>query len=454
MKQKHSLLPLLILLLIAACTKDDVQKDQNSIPENPTTPTNNDRSIDFVKTFGGSGDEEAVAVIETADKGFIVLATTNSNDGDLIAKLGTDNDYWLIKFDTQGSIQWSKTYGGSNDDVASSLNITNDGGYIISGYSRSNDGDVSGNEGFQDYWVIKTDAVGNIQWNQNFGFAGNDQGFEAFQTKDGGYFISGFIDVSASNGQGNDFARSTLHGVGEYWGIKLDANGNKIWRRYFGGSNNDRSYDAIETDDGGFIITGASESDDFDVTNSKGSYDFWAVHVDSAGDLIWTKNFGGSEIEVAYAAARLLNGNNIMVGDSRSSDKDLSSNYGNADAWIVTFNDNGELISQNNYGGTEFDSANSVFATTDGNLVITGNSRSVTQDLDKNNGQNDAWLFITDSSRNLIYSVTIGGSGIDFANDGLQTTNNNLIMVGSTESIDGDITFNKGGKDILITKIK
>jgi len=437
------------LILLTACSKDEVSSDENTIP-----PSEYKREIEFVKTFGGTGNEEAVSVLETADGGFIVLATTNSNDGEVVGKSGNDSDYWLIKFDAEANIQWSKTYGGSNDDVASSLNITNDGGYIISGYSRSNDGDVSGNEGFQDYWIVKTDASGNIKWDKNYGFSGNDQAYEAFQTQDGGYFISGFIDVSASNGQGNDLARNTLHGVGEYWGIKLDTDGNTIWRRYFGGGNNDRSYDAIETNDGGFIITGASESEDFDKTDPKGSYDYWAVRVSSSGDLIWTKSFGGSEIDVSYGATRLPNGTNVMVGDSRSSDKDLSVNFGNADAWIITFDDNGNLLSQKNYGGQEFDSANSVYATNNGDLLMAGNSRSSSEDLSENKGQNDAWLFMIDKSGKIKYSVTIGGSGIDFAKDALQTSDNKLIMVGSTESADGDFITNKGGKDVFVTRIK
>src|SRR5690606_36670378 len=199
---------------------------------------------------------------------------------------------------------WSKTYGGSNDESAARITKTNDGGFLLSGYTTSNDGDVSGNEGFQDYWIVKIDAAGSILWEENFGFAGSDQAFKAFQTSDGGYFVTGFFDVSASGGAGNDLQRGmgTLHGVGEFWGIKLDANGVKQWRRYFGGTNNDRSYDAWETEDGGFLMTGTSESIDFDKIDPKGSYDNWAVRLTATGDLIWTKSFGGSEIDNSYAS--------------------------------------------------------------------------------------------------------------------------------------------------------
>ncbi len=446
-KNKLKAFPLLLSfsILITSCGKDQVD-------DGPSEEINGE--IEFIKTFGGSESDEAISIVQAADGGFLILGNTRSSNGDITDKSGNDSDFWLLKITKAGEKVWSKTYGGSDDESAAHITKTNDGGYLLSGYTSSNDGDVSGNEGFQDYWIVKVDATGNIVWDKNFGFAGSDQAYNAFQTSDGGYFITGFFDVSASGGEGNDLQKGILHGVGEYWGIKLDANGTKQWRRYFGGTNNDRSYDALETDDGGFLMTGTSESVDFDKTDPKGSYDYWAVRVNSSGDLLWTKSFGGAEIDNSYASLKTNDGNYIMVGDSRSSDQDVTSPHGNADAWMVKFDDSGNKIWQKSFGGSQFDTAHSIVQRANGDYILSGHSRSNDGDLQTNNGLNDAWIFVVDSNGSLKFEKSIGGSGLDFVSEAIETSDNKIIAVGDSESNDLDIPLNQGSKDFLIIKIK
>lgn len=447
--KKNKLKALSILLsfslLIISCGKDEGD-------DGPSEEINGE--IDFVKTFGGSESDEAISVVEAADGGFVILGNTRSSNGDITDRTGNDSDFWLLKITKSGEKVWSKTYGGSDDENAARITKTNDGGYLLSGYTSSNDGDVSGNEGFQDYWIVKVDATGNKVWDKNFGFSGSDQAYKAFQTSDGGYFITGFFDVSASGGEGNDLQKGVLHGVGEYWGIKLDANGTKQWRRYFGGTNNDRSYDALETEDGGFLMTGTSESTDFDKTDPKGSYDYWGVRLTSSGDLVWTKSFGGSEIDNSYASIITADGNYIMVGDSRSADQDVTSPRGNADAWLVKFDDSGNKIWQKSFGGTQFDTAHSIVQRENGDYILSGHSRSADGDLQTNNGVNDAWIFVIDSNGGLKFEKSIGGSGLDFASEAIETSDSKIIAVGDSESNDLDISLNQGSKDFLIIKIK
>ncbi|MDN3722896.1 hypothetical protein QRD02_00755 [Aequorivita sp. SDUM287046] len=441
--------------LLFSCGKDDSPTPEEEEEEILGT-------LETVKTYGGSGIDEAISVVEAADGNYMVFGTTRSMDGDLAGRSGNDSDYWLLKVSKTGEIIWNKTYGGTDDESASRITATNDGGYLLSGYTTSNDGDVSGNEGFQDYWIVKINASGNIQWDKNFGFAGSDQAYKAFQTSDGGYFITGFFDVSASGGAGNDahtqtgneFQRGTLHGVGEFWGIKLDANGSKQWRRYFGGSNNDRSYDAHETADGGFLMTGTSESIDFDKTDPKGSYDYWVVRLTSTGELVWTKSFGGAEIDNSYASIIANDGNYIMVGDSRSADQDVTDPRGNADAWLVKFDDNGNKIWQKSFGGSQFDTAHSIVQRNNGDFILSGHSRSNDGDLQSNNGYNDAWIFVVDANANLKFQKSVGGSGLDFVSEAIETSDNKIIAVGNSESNDLDIPTNRGSKDFLFIKIK
>jgi hypothetical protein len=410
--------------------------------------------IDFLKTYGGSGEDETVSIVQANDGGFVVLGTTRSTDGDIIDKTGTDSDYWVLKLNSEGDKQWSKTYGGDEDDRATQINKTSDGGYIISGYSRSSNGDVIGNNGFHDFWIVKLNSTGDITWNQNFGFEGSDQAFDVFETSDGGYFASGFLDVTASGGQGND-GRGSVHGVGDFWGIKMDLNGDMIWLLFFGAKMNDRSYDALETADGGFLMVGASESNDFDITDDKGSYDYWAVKMNSDGDKVWTKSLGGSEIDVGFALTKTLDGNYILVGDARSTDKDVSSPIGNADAWAVKFSDNnGAIIWEKSYGGSAFDTARGISSLANGDFAITGSSRSIDGDLTSNKGENDIWLYTIDADGNLGLQMSIGGSSFDFSDQVIETIDNKLVVVGNTESNDFDIAQNQGIKDAVIIKIK
>ena len=439
-------LPFLLLfsLLFFSCGKDDGPEPEPEI----------NGEVELVKTYGGSGIDEAVSVVEATDGNYLVLGTTRSSDGDITDRSGSDSDFWLLKLSKTGDVIWSKTYGGSDDENASRITKTNDGGYLLSGYTTSSDGDVFENAGFQDYWVVKVDNSGTIMWEKTFGFSGSDQAFKAIQTSDGGYFVTGFFDVSASGGAGNDFQRGIMHGVGEFWGIKLNASGNTQWRRYFGGTNNDRSYDAHETADGGFLMTGTSESVDFDKTDPKGSYDYWAVRLTADGDLVWTKSFGGDEIDNSYASIKTNDGNYIMVGDSRSSDQDVTSPRGNADAWMVKFDDNGSKIWQKSFGGSQFDTAHSIVQRNNGDYILSGHSRSADGDLQINNGVNDVWVFVVDGSGSLKFQKSIGGSNLDFASEAIETSDNKILVVGNSESNDLDIPSNRGSKDFLIIKIK
>ncbi|MCG2418088.1 hypothetical protein K8089_03565 [Aequorivita sp. F47161] len=448
---KFSKFKAVILLLSISLTFYSCGKDDGTEPEpEPEISV----EVELIKTYGGSGIDEAASVVEAADGNYLILGTTRSSDGDITDRSGNDSDFWLLKVSKTGDIIWSKTYGGSDDENAARITKTNNGGFLLSGYTSSNDGDIYFNAGFQDYWVVKINAAGTIMWEKTFGFSGSDQAFKAFQTSDGGYFITGYFDVSASGGAGNDFQKNTLHGVGEYWGIKLNPDGSTRWRRYFGGTNNDRSYDALETADGGFLMTGTSESEDFDKTDFKGSYDYWAVRLTADGDLLWTKSFGGHEIDNSYASIKTDDGNYIMIGDSRSSDQDVTDPRGNADAWLVKFDDSGNKIWQKSFGGSLFDTAHSIVQRNNGDFILSGHSRSADGDLQTNNGLNDVWVFIIDSNGNLKFQNSIGGSKVEFASEAIETTDNKIVVVGNSESNDLDIPLNQGSIDFLMIKLK
>lgn len=427
---------------------------ENSISENVLLG-----EIEWQKTYGGSGDEIARGVIETSDGGYAVIGYTNSTDGDITDKSLSENDFWVLKLDINGNIQWQKTYGGSGDDKGRAIIQTNDGGYAITGPSMSSDGDGSQNKGFHDHWLVKLDQQGNIQWEKSYGFSGHDHSHSLFQTNDGGYFIGGYLDVTASNGEGNETITSKItrkHGVGEFWAQKLDANGNLQWRRYFGGSSNDRIYKVLRTHDDNFLLVGSSESNDFDIKNTNGSYDVWVVKINNDGSLLWEKSFGGSGIDDGYSAVKTDDGNYLIAGTTISNDGLVSNPKGNADVWVLKINDNGDLLWEKSFGGSAFDSASAISQSTNifSSYLIAGNSKSGDGDLKSNNGENDFWVFKIDRNGKLLFEKSFGGSGLDFAYGVTTTRDDKIVVVGETESTDKDITTNKGGKDIWIVKIR
>ncbi|MBT8309425.1 MAG: hypothetical protein HKO72_09820 [Flavobacteriaceae bacterium] len=441
--RRFSLHIILVVFVLFTCQNDD----------DLTEDIGFQGEIEWAKTFGGSLEDFAHSVIQTSDGNILIFGNSKSIDGDITDKIIDGNDFWLLKMDLDGSIIWSKTIGGSGDDVGHKVIELTDGTIALAGYSMSNDGDATNNEGFHDNWLVKLDSNGNFLWEKSFGFAGHDHAYSIIQTLDGGFFMTGFLDVTASGGEGNDRSQTTRHGIGEFWCHKLDAQGNIEWRKYFGGSNNDRSYDAVQANDGGYVITGFSESDDFDISNANGSYDYWVIKLDSSGTLIWEKALGGSGIDQARSLVKTMDNGYIVTGNSFSDDGNIDSNLGGSDFWLVKLNDDGDIVWSRNYGGSGFDYATSINSARNG-YIVTGYSQSSDGDLVANYGGNDFWILKINELGSLAWQKNLGGSGLDLAFDAIETQNDKLFIVGETESNDHDINLNRGIKDILVVKIK
>ena len=167
-----------------------------------------------------------------------------------------------------------------------------------------------------------------------------------------------------------------------------------------------------------------------------------------------TSIFGGSEIDEAFGIIKSSDGNYVIVGDTRSNDKNVSHNNGASDLWIIKISPSGNLLWEKTFGGTSFDAGRSISNTSDNGFLISGSSRSMDGDLTTNQGQNDVWLLKIDSSGNLLWQKSLGGSNIDFAYDALELQDNSFIVIGESSSADKDIQENKGFTDLLIAKLK
>jgi len=333
-------------------------------------------NIQWEQNYGGSQNDQFFSLIPTNDGGFMLGGSSASNNGDVGANYG-GNDYWVVKIDNLGNIQWSQNYGGSEYDKLTALAQTNDGGFILGGFSTSNDGDVGANYGEQDYWVVKIDNVGNIEWSQNYGGNERDDLTSLTQTNDGGFILGGHAYSENGDVQDNN-------GWQDYWIAKIDNLGNLQWSQNYGGSNSDICTSLLKTNDDGFLLGGYSPiDDDVDVEG----FNYWIIKIDDAGNIQWTQSYDKDQTDRLISLAHTNDGGFILGGWSVENLNDGDFNY-----WVVKIDDLGNLQWEQTYGGSDTDRFTSLAATTDGSFILGGYSKSSDGDVGGNNGYDDFWV--------------------------------------------------------------
>ncbi|HDQ15719.1 MAG TPA: hypothetical protein ENN45_01520 [Bacteroidetes bacterium] len=308
----------------------------------------------WIKKFGGDSLEFGYDCEQTSDGGYIVVGATFSYG------IGDENsDIWLIKIDGSGNKVWDKTYGGSGSEHGHSVQQAKDGGYIIVGYTTSY------TSGLSDVYLVKTDNLGNLEWNKNFGGTGADKGFSVRQTNDGGYIIVGETESYGA-------------GKSDVWLIKTDGSGNKVWDKTYGGKEIEKGESVQQTKDGGYIIAGETSS------YGEGLSDMWLIKTDGSGNKVWDKTYGGEDGDEGCDVKQTADGGYIITGKTRSY---AVSAY---DAWLVKTDNVGNLLWYETYGGEGDDEACSVDITHDGGYIIAGGTWPYSTNF-------NSWLIKTDN---------------------------------------------------------
>ena len=429
---------------------------EGSVPGQPT--------ILWDKTIGGAGyDYLFGGAISTPDGGYLLAGQSSSDaSGDKSENArGPNNfsDYWIVKIDEQRNKLWDKTYGGENIEELRRVISAPDGGYLLAGFSYSGlSGDKSEHSrGGFDYWVVKIDNLGNKVWDKTFGGGGFDVLFEATSSPDGGYLLGGFSDSNTS-GDKSDNGK----GDRDYWVVRIDSQGNKVWDKTFGGVGGDELHSTIATPDGGWLLAGASGSNiSVDKSeNSKGSTDYWIIKIDKAGNKVWDKTIGGDGTESLANAILTPDGGYLLSGSSTSnaSGDKSEDGRGNWDSWVVKLDGTGNKIWDKTFGGEETDGITKAMATPDGGFLLAGGSNSNASGDKSEDGMGnwDFWIVKIDAAGNKLWDKTIGGSDADELSTVTRIADGSYLLAGSSNSnADGDKSENrKGESDYWIVSLK
>lgn len=403
-------------------------------------------NIEWQKCLGGSGVDEGLQVKATTDGGYIVTGKTLSNDGDVSGNHGV-SDFWVVKLDSIGAIEWQKTYGGSNHDRSYSIDQTADGGYVVAGHTASNNGDVSGNHGDLDCWVLKLSNSGAIEWQKTLGGSDWDEAWSVRQTIDGGYILAGRTRSNDGDVSGN-------HGAFDFWMVKMDGSGSIEWQRCLGGSADDIAYSVKQSMEGGYVVAGETASLNGDVTGLHGSTDFWVVKLDPEGAMEWQKTLGSTSLDRPNDIYPTHDGGYVVVGIASWNDGDVSGNHGGFDYWVVKLDELGKVNWQKSLGGSNEDYAQSVQQTSDGGYILAGSTPSTDGDVVGNDGGVDFWIVQLSPEGEIRWQKTLGGMQADRALSIQQSNDGGYIVAGYTQSTNnGDVSGFHGTQDYWVVKL-
>lgn len=346
-------------------------------------------AIKWKKIWGGSLNDIPTMIIPTFDGGYLISGYTSSSDFDVSSNHGK-TDGWLVKINESGIVQWKKTYGGSERDYFYSVIQSPEVGYVAVGSSDSNNGDVSGNHGISDWWIVKLDSLGTIIWSKLFGGSSFESANYVVNSSDNTFVIVG-------DTHSNDGDVVINNGSTDNWIVKLSSSGEILWQKSYGGVGAELPREIHQTADNGFIIvgtTGSHNSGQVFGHSQLGGYDVWVTKLGDSGELQWQKPMGGTGEDYGNSIVQLNDGGYIVECSTQSGDGDVSGPTYSQDIWLVKLSATGEIIWQKKYGGSDGEDGGNIIETSDYGLAFTGFSWSNDGDLagQTNHGFTDLWV--------------------------------------------------------------
>ncbi len=414
-----------------------------------------DYVVNWQKSYGGERNEVVYAGVETSDGGFILVGSTNSkNSFDVKDSRGFDGtggtDFWIAKVTVSGTLAWSKAFGGSKDDVATSVVKTSNNEFLILGTTQSTDGDANFNGVNGGLMLIRLKENGDFVSKRLFAGGNSNSGVSYQQVNsfskpsikalaDGQFIVGATRSIGVNPFSGYDF-----------YVAKLSPFGDTLWEKTFGGGLEDYMNDIIQTSDGGYLMVGGTLSLERDIAGAgQGFLDFLVVKIDGTGRQLWEKGFGGSSYDVAFSALENSTKTGFYIaGESSSTNGQIGSSLGEKDGIILRLDKNGILQNKNHFGGKDNDGFYSLIRGADGVLYASGTSQSTIGNTKPKGPLTDVWLMAMQEDTFVpIFHKLFGGADIDLARQVIYSSKNGLFLAASSRSADGDVSINRGQSD-------
>ncbi|MDR2121531.1 MAG: T9SS type A sorting domain-containing protein [Flavobacteriaceae bacterium] len=392
------------------------------------------QDIQWQRSLGGLQGDYLFDALPTPDYGFILAGSSVSEEsGNKISGSSGNPDYFLWKMDEQGHEEWQKSFGGDGLDFLYSINLTTDGGYILGGSSSSGISGIKKDScrGQDDYWILKLNAAGNPEWQKTFGGVGSDKLLSIQQTSDFGYIVGGSSDSPQSEDKTQDTKGSL-----DFWILKLDKNGNILWQTSLGGEYYDLLRSIKQTQDGGYILAGYSNSlktGDKSEDNI-GEGDYWLVKLSKDGNLLWDKTLGGNKDDELTDMILAKDGGYLLVGSSNSDEGGIKTkpNGEGSDIWIIKTDEYGNIDWQQTVDVDQVDTAAKVIQNKrDSNYLIAGSTLTINE---QGESLSDYIAIRLDEKGNLLWKKKIGGDRRDLLQSAAETREGNLILAGTSNS--------------------
>lgn len=407
--------------------------------------------IDWQQSLGTTESDAGGRILQMADGGFMVGGSSEGGrQGTKDAPNYGRQDFWLIRLNANGEKLWDKSYGGNQPDHFSDMDQTSDGGFILGGTSSSG---ISGNKtsphyGQGDAWVVRVDAQGNKLWDKSFGGTGHEGLSVVKETADGGFIIGGGVQVPFG-----PFGATQ----GDFWVVRLDALGNQLWEAQFGGLLDESLSDAHQTADGGFVLGGWSSSTEIAIY---GGSDYWLVRLDSSGNKLWDRAYGGSDSDSLRTMHIAANGDLLLAGQSNSDVSGIKTapRFGySSDFWVLRLDPEGNILWQAVYGGDSYEDVASIASVGTNAFLLTGLSYSEPSGTKTGllMGGYDYWVLKIDGVGRPIWDASFGGLDGDTAADVIPTADSGYIVAGSSSGTGGNKTSPFfGSSDIWLVKLR
>lgn len=355
----------------------------------------------WTRTYGGSANEVAYAICETYNGGFIIAGLTST--------FGSGpQDIYIVKIDNNGDTVWTRTIGGISFEAAHGVCETSDSCYVIAGYTESF------GAGGKDVYLLKLDAEGTELWNKIYGGPQQDCSYSVCETQDGGLVVVGYRDGPSGWVKG------------DLWILKTDLSGDTVWTKTYGGAGQDYGVSIKETSDNGFIIAGINSF------QSAGGKDVWLVKTDANGDTAWTRTYGGALEDVGYGVHMTSDNGYIVAGYI-----DGTGEWTAGDAWLLKMDAAGDTVWTKVYGGNGEDFGFDVFPTHDGGYIIGGTHAT---------SGGDMWLLKTDAAGDTVWTKDYGGAGHESCLGLVVASDSGYVMAGHTSS------FGAGAIDFYVVR--